>query len=68
MYYTLREKTSDLRMSQSVEDNRIEDDPLLKDERRKLAVLKMGLLIYKFMQRLDPLVYVWGRLRYIVLW
>ena len=67
--YALEEKNRNSPLGESsVDGNRIEDDPLLKDEKNKLAILKMGLLIYKFMQRLDPLVFVCGKMRKIIFW
>ncbi len=46
----------------------MDDDFLLQDEIGKPEILRMGVLMYNFSQRLDPMVYLYAKIRNILLW
>lgn len=45
-----------------------EEQEMLNDQLGKPELLRMGILMYSFSQRLDPMVYLYTKMRYILLW
>ena len=75
--YSVKEKEPEVKITKSEETvkdsprssrSSSTEDSLLKDEVNVLAILKMGGLIHSFIQKLDPLVYLYGKAKHVVLW
>lgn len=52
------------RTSTLVDDN----NPKLKEEAGKLEILRLGILVYEFAQRLDPLIFIYRAIVDIIIW
>lgn len=74
MHYRLEEtegeqKKSHMKMQKLKSKSFIDEDPeFLKDAFGKPEILRMGVLVYNFAQRLDPIVYIYAKMRYVLYW